>query len=158
MPGQEIISKKQALLYASDNITSSTFKKGCCSKLCSYLPAIRSKTADDQMSLLLKNDTSAIGYVGLQLMKGKVIVLDNKIDATRNMLVKNKYVVAHTSQVSLRSCRFRNRNGLDRNERDELHDAWNNNPHLGPDFAQMGNMMSQIVSYRDEHLLKKEFK
>jgi hypothetical protein len=116
------------------------------------------------MSLGLKNDTSAIGYVGLQLMKGKVIVLDNKIDATKNMIVKNKYVVAHTSQVSLRSCRFggrNNRNGLDRNqinEGNDLNDAWNNNPHLGPDFTQMGNMMSKVVSYRDEALLKKDFK
>ncbi len=110
------------------------------------------------MSLVLKNDTSAIGYVGLQLMKGKVIVLDNKIDATKNMLVKNKYVVAHTSQVSMRSCRFRNRNGADRNERDDLNEAWKNNPHLGPDFTQMGNLMSQIVSSRDENLLKKDFK
>ena len=46
------------------------------------------------MNLMLKNDTSTVGYVGLQLMKGKIIVLDNKIDATRNMVVKNKYVIA----------------------------------------------------------------
>lgn len=48
------------------------------------------------MNLVLKNDTSTVGYVGLQLMKGKVIVLDNRIDATKNMVVKNKYVMAHT--------------------------------------------------------------
>lgn len=46
------------------------------------------------MNLMLKNDTSTVGYVGLQLMKGKIIVLDNKIEATRNMVVKNKYVIA----------------------------------------------------------------
>jgi len=51
---------------------------------------------DDKVNLQLKNDTSTIGYVGIQLMKGKVIVLDNKIDGTRNMVVKNKYVMAHT--------------------------------------------------------------
>ena len=50
---------------------------------------------------MLKNDTSTIGYIGVQLMKGKIIVIDNKIDATKNMVVKNKYVVAHTSQLVL---------------------------------------------------------
>lgn len=42
-----------------------------------------------------------MGYAGLQLMKGKVIVLDNGIDATRNMVVKEKYVIAHTNDLSL---------------------------------------------------------
>ena len=37
---------------------------------------------DSEMNLTLKNDTSTIGYVGVQLMKGKVIVIDNKLDAT----------------------------------------------------------------------------
>ena len=48
------------------------------------------------MNMMLKNETSSIGYVGLQLMKGKVIVIDNKVAATQNMVVKNKYVIAHT--------------------------------------------------------------
>ena len=48
------------------------------------------------MNLILTNDTSTIGYVGLQLMKGKIIVIDNKIESTKNMVVKNRYVVAHT--------------------------------------------------------------
>lgn len=67
--------------------------------MCSFLPTIRSRASDDRTNLVLKNDTSSIGYVGLQLMKGKIIVVDNKIDATKSMIVKNKYVVAHTSQV-----------------------------------------------------------
>ena len=94
MPGQEIITKHSAILYASDNITSSTTTKGCCGRVCSYLPSIRERTNDDKMNLLLRNDTSTVGYAGLQLMKGKIIVLDNKIDATKNMIVKNKYVIA----------------------------------------------------------------
>ena len=57
---------------------------------------------DSEMNLTLKNDTSTIGYVGVQLMKGKVIVIDNKLDATQNMVVKSKYVMAHSSTVSLR--------------------------------------------------------
>ena len=34
-------------------------------------------------------------------MKGKIIVLDNKVEATKNMIVKNKYVIAQSSSVSL---------------------------------------------------------
>ena len=83
-------------------------------------------------------------------MKGKVIVLDNKIDATKNMIVKNKYVMAHTSQVSLRHCRpgarFRRDNEIDRDgdgQDNGIIDAWNNDPQMmGPDFGQMGSMMS----------------
>mmetsp|Transcript_32038 Transcript_32038/g.42470 ORF Transcript_32038/g.42470 Transcript_32038/m.42470 type:complete len:95 (-) Transcript_32038:830-1114(-) len=94
MPGQEFITKQQALLYASDNVQSAIMKKGCCGRLCEYLPTFRERNSDDKMNVLLKNDTSTIGYAGLQLMKGKIIVLDNKIGATKNMIVKNKYVIA----------------------------------------------------------------
>ena len=154
MPGQEISTKQQALLYASDNIMTQKFKTGCCGKLCALLPSIRSKARDDQMNLLLKNDTSTIGYVGLQLMKGKVIVIDNKLDQTKNMVVKNKYVVAHTNQVSMRQCRpgarYRQRNEGN-NGQDANMDAWNNDPNMmGPEFIQMGTMMSQIVSNKND--------
>ena len=159
MPGQQIVTKQQALLYASDNICSIKLKKNCCGRLCSYLPTIRSKAIDDKMNLQLKNDTSSIGYVGIQIMKGKVIVLDNKIDATKNMIVKNKYVMAHTHSVSLRACRAGGRirrGGMDPDRNGEgqdggLIDVWNNDPQLiGPDFIQMGNMMSQIESNHEE--------
>ena len=94
MPGQEVITKEQAILYASENIKTSQTKKHCCGKLCSFLPPLRSRLLDDKMNLLLRNDSSSVGYTGLQLMKGKIIVLDNKIEATKNMIVKNKYVIA----------------------------------------------------------------
>lgn len=97
MPGQEIVAKMQALLYASENIKSKQLKKGCCSRLCSCFPTIRSRSINESVNLCLRNDTSTIGYVGLQLMKGKIIILDNKIEATKNMVVKNRYVIAHTS-------------------------------------------------------------
>ena len=97
MPGQEFITKQQALLYASDNITSQTIRKNCCGRICEYLPTIRERTTDDKMNLLLRNDTSTVGYAGLQLMKGKIIVLDNKINVTKNMIVKNKYVIAQST-------------------------------------------------------------
>ena len=44
-----------------------------------------------------------MGYAGLQLMKGKVIVIDNALEGTRNMVVKDKYVIAHTSDLSLQT-------------------------------------------------------
>jgi hypothetical protein len=50
----------------------------------------------------VKNDTSTLGYAGLQLMKGKVIVIDNQLEATRNMVVKNKYVLASTSDITFK--------------------------------------------------------
>lgn len=47
----------------------------------------------------LKNESGAVGYVGLQLMKGRVIVIDNEI--TDKMVVKEKYVLAKTNNVDL---------------------------------------------------------
>lgn len=51
----------------------------------------------DDVELL--NDTSTVAYVGLQLMKGKIIVLDNSLKETRNMVIKDNYIIAHTSNV-----------------------------------------------------------
>ena len=36
-------------------------------------------------------------------MKGKVIVIDNALEGTRNMVVKDKYVIAHTADLSLQT-------------------------------------------------------
>ena len=99
-------------------------------------------------------------------MKGKVIVLDNKIDGTRNMVVKNKYVMAHTNQVKMVQCRpggrYRRGNDLNRNDEGQdaaIIDAWNNDPQLmGPEFIQMGNLMSQVVSNKDEKTKQKDYK
>jgi len=38
-------------------------------------------------------------------MKGKIIVLDNTVKETKNMIVKENYVVAHTSNVSIGVCK-----------------------------------------------------
>lgn len=53
-------------------------------------------------NLELANDTSTIGYAGLQLMKGKIIVIDNQLATTRNLVIKEKYVIAHTTNIQMR--------------------------------------------------------
>ena len=83
-------------MYTSDNISQEKVKKTCWSKFMGYF-GITGSTP----SIEIKNDTSTMGYAGLQLMKGKVIVIDNEVDGTRNMIIKNKYVLAHTSDLSL---------------------------------------------------------
>ena len=99
MPGQSIMTKHQALLYTSDNVTAQKLKKSWFSRCLNFVRAIQNSGLNTE----LKNDTSTMGYAGLQLMKGKVIVLDNGIDATRNMVVKEKYVIAHTNDLSLQA-------------------------------------------------------
>ena len=94
MPGQSIMTKHEALLYTSDNIQAHKVKKSW-RRLC--LKALKTNLINAE----LKNDTSTIGYAGLQLMKGKVIVIDNGLQATRNMVVKDSYVIAHTSDLNL---------------------------------------------------------
>ena len=59
----------------------------------------------------LENDTSSVGYVGLQLMKGKIIVIDNTIKETRDMIVKENYILAHTSNVQIGLCTVRRGEG-----------------------------------------------
>ena len=88
------MTKHEALLYTSDNIQAHRIKKTW-RRLC--LKALKTNLINAE----LKNDTSTIGYAGLQLMKGKVIVIDNGLQATRNMVVKDSYVIAHTSDLNL---------------------------------------------------------
>ena len=49
----------------------------------------------------MKNESGGVGYVGLQIMKGRVIIIDDKI--TPKMIVKEKYVLAKTPNVELES-------------------------------------------------------
>ncbi len=51
------------------------------------------------MNVELRNESGFIGYVALQTMKGRVIIIDN--DTTKNMIVKEKYVLARTINVDL---------------------------------------------------------
>ena len=59
------------------------------------------RRAQSYRKVELTNDTSSFGYAGLQLMKGKVIVLDNSLEATKNMVIKESYVLAHTGNVTI---------------------------------------------------------
>lgn len=97
MPGQSIMTKHEALLYTSDNVSAQNVKQSFFGR-CLNLVRASQKTG---MNTELKNDTSSVGYAGLQLMKGKVIVIDNTLDCTQNLVVKEKYVIAHTPDLSL---------------------------------------------------------
>jgi hypothetical protein len=35
-------------------------------------------------------------------MKGKIIVIDNQLALTRNLVIKEKYVIAHTLNIQMR--------------------------------------------------------
>ena len=94
LPGQKIVTKQQAILYGSSNIEQTVTKATCLRKLCRVIRGQKSL-----LNVQLKNDTSSVGYVGLQLMKGKIIVIDNTIKETRDMIVKENYILAHTSNV-----------------------------------------------------------
>ena len=78
MPGQSIMTKHEALLYTSDNVSAQKLKKSFFGRCLNFVKAVQNSGLNTE----LKNDTSSIGYAGLQLMKGKVIVIDNSIEAT----------------------------------------------------------------------------
>ena len=111
------------------------------------------------MNTELKNDTSTVGYAGLQLMKGKVIVIDNALEGTQNMVVKEKYVIAHTHDLYLQTFNpaspipqarlqaQRDANG-DRGAGEVL-GGDNNNMDFGG-VAGGHHSMSQVVSVRDD--------
>ena len=93
-------------------------------------------------------------------MKGKVIVIDNLVDATRNMVVKNKYILAHTTDISFK--RFNPNQPFPRNNNNNRADAQNNNQNANANVAANDNMnlrpndfgspqhaMSQIITVRD---------
>jgi hypothetical protein len=37
-------------------------------------------------------------------MKGKIIVIDNQLEETRNLIVKENYVLAHTKNLKVGKC------------------------------------------------------
>ena len=88
-------------MYASSNVVQET-RPNICRKLCSLL-----KKQQSILNMQLINDTSSIGYVGLQLMKGKIIVIDNSVKETKSMIIKENYVIAHTSNVTIGVCKPR---------------------------------------------------
>ena len=97
MPGQAIRTKRDALIYSSDNCTCRSAIVPCCTRIFNLCRRDRNPT-----NLELVNDTSSIAYAGLQLMKGKIIVIDNQLSITRNLVIKDKYIIAHTTNVQMR--------------------------------------------------------
>ena len=55
------------------------------------------------LDFTLRNDSNSIGYAGMQLMKGKIIVIDNNVPQTKNMVIRDKYVIAATDNVEMRT-------------------------------------------------------
>ena len=53
---------------------------------------------NDPVKLEITNESDSIGYVGLQMMKGRIIVLDNEI--SEKMIVKQKYVLGRTKNIT----------------------------------------------------------
>lgn len=51
------------------------------------------------LNVELRNDSGSIAYCGLQIMKGRVIVIDN--ETTPKMIVKDKYFLAKTHNIEL---------------------------------------------------------
>ena len=52
-----------------------------------------------ELNVELRNDSGSIAYCGLQIMKGRVIVIDN--ETTPKMIVKDKYLLAKTHNIDL---------------------------------------------------------
>jgi hypothetical protein len=69
----------------------------------SYLPLKLSRNwitlRRNDICIELQNESGGIGYVGLQVMKGRVIIIDNEV--IEKMIVKEKYVLARTHNVEL---------------------------------------------------------
>lgn len=83
-------------MYTSDNLGHKTAYSGCFKRLCAKFRKQKSL-----LDLEITNDTSSFGYAGLQLMKGKIIAIDNTLAATKNMVVKENYILAHSSSVEI---------------------------------------------------------
>ncbi len=63
--------------------------------LCRYRSVVQLKRSE--VCIELRNDSGGVGYVGLQIMKGRVIIIDNEVSP--KMIVKEKYVLARTFNV-----------------------------------------------------------
>ena len=98
MPGQALITKDQALIFSSENVSMKPHdNEGWCRKIMQKI-----WRTDGAVNRELINNSNVIGYAGLQLLKGKILVLDNMLPETANMLIKAKYVIAHTPNVELK--------------------------------------------------------
>ncbi len=51
------------------------------------------------LNVELRNESGSFAYIGLQVMKGRVIIIDN--ETSPKMIVKEKYLLAMTHNVDL---------------------------------------------------------
>jgi hypothetical protein len=51
------------------------------------------------LNVELRNESGSFAYIGLQIMKGRVIIIDN--ETSPKMIVKDKYLLAMTHNVDL---------------------------------------------------------
>ena len=51
------------------------------------------------LNVELKNESGSFAYVGLQTMRGRVIIIDN--ETMPKMIVKDKYILAKTHNIDL---------------------------------------------------------
>ena len=61
MPGQSIMTKHEALLYTSDNVSAHNLKTTFFGRCLNYIKAVAKTGTNTE----LKNDTSSVGYAGL---------------------------------------------------------------------------------------------
>jgi hypothetical protein len=85
MPGQTVFTKEKALLYCSENLQQKERPEGLLRRICIKRRNPKYRKVE------LTNDTSTIGYAGLH----------NSLDVTKNMIIKESYVLAHTGNVCI---------------------------------------------------------
>ena len=56
---------------------------------------------NDPVQMEIINESDSIGYVGLQMMRGRIIIIDNEM--CEKMIVKSKYVLGRTKNISFTS-------------------------------------------------------
>ena len=55
---------------------------------------------------MLANRSGTLGFCGLQLSKGRIVIIDNEI--SEYMIVNRKYVIAHTNNIVLKKPSYKN--------------------------------------------------
>jgi hypothetical protein len=104
------------------------------------------------------NDSNSIGYAGIQLLKGKILVIDNMLPETNSMVIKAKYVIAHTPNVEIRwasETRAQRRgNGRNQNNNEAAMPEMNFRDELA--FSKMSQIRSKMEKVPDKKELAKE--
>ena len=95
LPGQAVVTKRDAVLLSSDNVSLKNLAPTLFRRLVSLIQMKPSQHLD----LEVRNESGALAYANIQRMKGRIVIIDNEI--TPKMIVKEKYVLARTVNVDL---------------------------------------------------------